>query len=74
MVNFMELMIVFLPLQQREFRANVPKKVTIPPENPKNKQWSGKNLRKLIRGADAHKQGAVILDAATAISLFSPGL
>ena len=41
---------------------------------PKTKQWSGRHLRKLIRGADTHKQGVVILDAATAISLFSPGL
>lgn len=38
------------------------------------KQLSGKQARKKIRGAGTHAKGVASLDAATAISLFSPGV
>ena len=45
--------------------------VTTPDQS---KQLSGKKARKKIRGGGAHEKGVPSLDAATAISLFSPGL
>ena len=49
---------------------------SVGPETPthQSKQWSGKNARKRIRSSDKHESKSISLDAATAISLFSPGV
>lgn len=49
---------------------------SVGPETPaqQSKQWRGKHARKKIRGADKHESKFTSLDAATAISLFSPGV
>ena len=43
-------------------------------QQTKTKQLSGKHARKRIRAAGMHEKGVAILDASTAISLFSPGV
>ena len=45
---------------------------TTPP--PSTRQWSGRHARERIRCEGAHDKRSTSLDAATAISLFSPGV
>ena len=41
---------------------------------PKRTKWDGRKARQKLRGEGAHDSGVVVLDASTAISLFSPGI